>query len=449
MSEMTPREIVQELDKHIIGQADAKRAVAIALRNRWRRMQVGNEALKAEITPKNILMIGPTGVGKTEIARRLARLAHAPFIKVEATKFTEVGYVGREVDSIIRDLADMAVKMTRVEEMEKVRTRAEDAAEDRILDILIPPAREMGFTVGAEGQKTGTDEGAARQRFRKKLREGELNEQEIEVELSAPTLGVEIITPPGMEEMTSQLQGLFQNMGGRRARPRKVKIREARKLLAEEEASRLVNEEDIKSRALQRIEQHGIVFIDEIDKIVGRSETHGPDVSREGVQRDLLPLVEGCTVSTKYGMVKTDHILFIASGAFHLSRPSDLIPELQGRLPIRVELDPLKAEDFVRILTEPDASLTEQYTALLATEGHDLEYTPDGVHRIAEVAWQVNERTENIGARRLHTVMERLLETISFEAAERRGEKTVIDAAYVDRHLGSLVGNEDLARYIL
>ena len=449
MSEMTPREIVQELDKHIIGQADAKRAVAIALRNRWRRMQVGNEALKAEITPKNILMIGPTGVGKTEIARRLARLAHAPFIKVEATKFTEVGYVGREVDSIIRDLADMAVKMTRIEEMEKVRTRAEDAAEDRILDILIPPAREMGFAVGGEGQKTAPDEGAARQRFRKKLREGGLDDQEIEVELSAPAMGVEIITPPGMEEMTSQLQGLFQNLGGRRARPRKVRIREARKLLAEEEASRLVNEEDIKSRALERIEQHGIVFIDEIDKIVGRSETHGPDVSREGVQRDLLPLVEGCTVSTKYGMVKTDHILFIASGAFHLSRPSDLIPELQGRLPIRVELDPLKAEDFVRILTEPDASLTEQYTALLATEGHGLEYTPDGVHRIAEVAWQVNERTENIGARRLHTVMERLLETISFEAADRSGEKTVIDAAYVDRHLGSLVGNEDLARYIL
>jgi ATP-dependent HslUV protease ATP-binding subunit HslU len=449
MSEMTPREIVQELDKHIIGQADAKRAVAIALRNRWRRMQVGNEALKAEITPKNILMIGPTGVGKTEIARRLARLAQAPFIKVEATKFTEVGYVGREVDSIIRDLADMAVKMTRVEEMEKVRARAEDAAEDRILDILIPPAREMGFAVGAEGQKPAPDEGAARQRFRKKLREGGLDDQEIEVELSAPAMGVEIITPPGMEEMTSQLQGLFQNMGGRRARPRKVRIREARKLLAEEEASRLVNEDDIKSRALERIEQHGIVFIDEIDKIVGRSETHGPDVSREGVQRDLLPLVEGCTVSTKYGMVKTDHILFIASGAFHLSRPSDLIPELQGRLPIRVELDPLKAEDFVRILTEPDASLTEQYTALLATEGHGLEYTSDGVHRIAEVAWQVNERTENIGARRLHTVMERLLETISFEAAERRGEKTVIDAAYVDRHLGSLVGNEDLARYIL
>ncbi len=446
MSEMTPREIVQELDKHIVGQAAAKRAVAIALRNRWRRAQVADEALRAEITPKNILMIGPTGVGKTEIARRLARLANAPFIKVEATKFTEVGYVGREVDSIIRDLMDMAVKMTRVEEMAKVRTRAEDAAEDRILDILVPPAREVGFAVGDTSRPS---DGAARQMFRKKLREGSMDDQEIEVELSAPAMGVEIITPPGMEEMTSQLQGLFQNMGGRRSRPRKVKIREARKLLTEEEASKLINEEDIKSRALQRVEQHGIVFIDEIDKIVGRSETRGPDVSREGVQRDLLPLVEGCTVSTKYGMVRTDHILFIASGAFHFSRPSDLIPEMQGRLPIRVELDPLNADDFERILTEPDASLTEQYSALLATEGHTLEYTPDGVRRIAEVAWQVNERTENIGARRLHTVMERLLETVSFEAADRGHEKTVVDAAYVDQHLGSLVGNEDLARYIL
>jgi ATP-dependent HslUV protease ATP-binding subunit HslU len=446
MSEMTPREIVQELDKHIIGQAAAKRAVAIALRNRWRRAQVADETLRAEITPKNILMIGPTGVGKTEIARRLARLARAPFIKVEATKFTEVGYVGRDVDSIIRDLADMAVKMTRVEEMEKVRPRAEDAAEDRILDILVPPAREMGFAVGDESRPA---DGAARQMFRKKLREGQLDEQEIEVELSTPSMGVEIIAPPGMEEMTSQLQGLFQNMGGRRARPRKLKIREARKLLTEEEAARLINEEDTKSRALQRVEQNGIVFLDEIDKIAGRSETRGPDVSREGVQRDLLPLVEGCTVSTKYGMVRTDHILFIASGAFHLSKPSDLVPELQGRLPIRVELDPLTAGDFVRILTEPDASLTEQYSALLATEGHALEFTPDGVHRIAEVAWQVNERTENIGARRLHTVMERLLETVSFEAADRGHEKTVVDSAYVDRHLGGLVGNEDLTRYIL
>jgi ATP-dependent HslUV protease ATP-binding subunit HslU len=446
MSEMTPREIVQELDKHIIGQAAAKRAVAIALRNRWRRAQVKDETLRTEITPKNILMIGPTGVGKTEIARRLARLANAPFIKVEATKFTEVGYVGRDVDSIIRDLMDMAVKMTRVEEMAKVRARAEDAAEDRILDILVPPAREMGFAVGETARPA---DGAARQMFRKKLREGLLDDQEIEVELSAPAMGVEIITPPGMEEMTSQLQSLFQNMGGRRARPRKVKIREAKKLLVEEEAGRLVNEDDIKSGALARVEQHGIVFIDELDKIVGRNEGRGPDVSREGVQRDLLPLVEGCTVSTKYGMVKTDHILFIASGAFHLSKPSDLIPEMQGRLPIRVELDPLTAEDFVRILTEPDASLTEQYSALLATEGHALEYLPDGVRRIAEVAWQVNERTENIGARRLHTVMERLLETVSFEAADRGHEKTVVDAAYVDRHLGSLIGNEDLTRYIL
>ena len=444
--QLTPEEIVSELDKYIIGQDAAKRAVAIALRNRWRRMQVTDDSLRAEITPKNILMIGPTGVGKTEIARRLARLAHAPFIKVEATKFTEVGYVGRDVDSIVRDLTDMAFKMTRIEEMEKVRTRAEDAAEDRILDILVPPAREMGFAVGETSRPA---EGAARQMFRKKLREGSMDDQEIEIELSTPAIGVEIITPPGMEEMTSQLQGLFQNLGGRRARPRKVKIREARKLLAEEEAARLVNDEDIKSRALQRVEQHGIVFIDEIDKIVGRPDARGPDVSREGVQRDLLPLVEGCAVSTKYGTVKTDHVLFIASGAFHLSKPSDLIPELQGRLPIRVELDALTAEDFVRILTEPDASLTEQYAALLATERHELGFTPDGVRRIAEVAWQVNERTENIGARRLHTVMERLLETVSFEAADRGGEKTVVDAAYVDRNLGSLVGNEDLTRYIL
>jgi len=446
MSEMTPREIVQELDKHIIGQTAAKRAVAIALRNRWRRAQVADEILRSEITPKNILMIGPTGVGKTEIARRLAKLAHAPFIKVEATKFTEVGYVGRDVDSIIRDLVDMAVKMTRVEEMTKVRTRAEDAAEERILNILVPPAREVGFAVGAESRPS---DGAARQMFRKKLREGAMDDREIEIELTSPAIGVEIFAPPGMEEMTSQLQGLFQNMGGRRARSRTVPIREARKLLTEEEAGRLINEEDIKSRSLQRVEQHGIVFIDELDKIAGRTETRGPDVSREGVQRDLLPLVEGCTVTTKYGMVKTDHILFIASGAFHMSRPSDLIPELQGRLPIRVELEPLTAEDFVRILTETDASLTEQYIALLATEGHVLEYTPDGVRRIAEVAWQVNERTENIGARRLHTVMERLLETISFEAADRGKEKTVIDTTYVDHHLSKLIDNEDLARYIL
>jgi len=420
--------------------------VAIALRNRWRRMQVPDESLRAEITPKNILMIGPTGVGKTEIARRLARLANAPFIKIEATKFTEVGYVGRDVDSIVRDLMDMAVKMTRLEEMARVRARAEDAAEDRILDILVPPAREMGFAVGAEGRPADS---AARQVFRKKLREDSLDEQEIEVELSGPALGVEIFAPPGMEEMTSQLQGLFQNLGGRRAHPRKVKIREARKLLVEEEAARLINEEDTKAKALERVEQHGIVFVDEIDKIVGRSETHGPDVSREGVQRDLLPLVEGCTVSTKYGMVKTDHILFIASGAFHLARPSDLIPELQGRLPIRVELDALTADDFVRILTDTEASLTEQYAALMATEGLTLQFAPEGVRRIAEVAFQVNERTENIGARRLHTVMERLLDTVSFEAADRGGEKIMIDAAYVDRHLGSLVADEDLARYIL
>jgi ATP-dependent HslUV protease ATP-binding subunit HslU len=447
MSEMTPREIVQELDKHIIGQAAAKRAVAIALRNRWRRMQVADESLRNEITPKNILMIGPTGVGKTEIARRLARLADAPFVKVEATKFTEVGYVGRDVDSIIRDLVDSAVKMTRVKEMEKVRAQAESAAEERVLDILLPPAREVGFAVGAESRSS--DDGAARQRFRKKLREGSLDEQEIDVELSAPAMGVEIFAPPGMEEMTSQLQGMFQNLGGRRTRPRKVKIKDAMKLLTEEEAARLVNDDDIKARAVQRVEQNGIVFIDEIDKIAGRSETHGPDVSREGVQRDLLPLVEGCTVFTKYGMVRTDHILFIASGAFHMSRPSDLIPELQGRLPIRVELSALNAEDFVRILTEPDAALTQQYAALLATEGLTLEFAADGVRRVAEVAFEVNERTENIGARRLHTVMERLLETVSFEASDRGGGTVTIDAAYVDRHLANLASNEDLTRYIL
>ena len=449
MSEMTPREIVQELDKHIIGQAAAKRAVAIALRNRWRRMQVADEGLRNEITPKNILMIGPTGVGKTEIARRLARLADAPFIKVEATKFTEVGYVGRDVDSIVRDLADVAVKMTRTREMEKVRARAENAAEDRVLDILLPPAREVGFGAPSAEGRAGADGGPARQRFRKKLREGELDEQEIEVELSQPAMGVEIFAPPGMEEMTSQLQSMFQNLGGRRPRPRRVKVREAMKLLTEEEAARLVNDDDVKARALQRVEQNGIVFLDEIDKIAGRSEARGPDVSREGVQRDLLPLVEGSTVSTKYGAVRTDHILFIASGAFHMSKPSDLIPELQGRLPIRVELGALNAEDFVRILTEPDAALTEQYGALLGTEGLKLAFSDDGVRRIAEVAFEVNERTENIGARRLHTVMERLLETVSFEAADRGGETLVVDAAYVDRHLASLARDEDLSRYIL
>jgi ATP-dependent HslUV protease ATP-binding subunit HslU len=447
MSEMTPREIVQELDKHIVGQNDAKRAVAIALRNRWRRMQVSDEALRAEITPKNILMIGPTGVGKTEIARRLARLANAPFVKVEATKFTEVGYVGRDVDSIVRDLVDAAVKMTRMQEMEKVRTRAEDAAEEKILDILVPPPREMAYAIGAEHKPA--EGSAARQMFRKKLREGSIDEQEIEIEVSSPALGVEIVAPPGMEEMTSQLQSLFQNMGTRRTKPRKVKIREARKLLTDEQATKMLNEDEIKTLAVTRVEQHGIVFIDEIDKIVGRSEGRGPDVSREGVQRDLLPLIEGSTVSTKFGMVKTDHILFIASGAFHLAKPSDLIPELQGRLPIRVELQALTVDDFVRILTDTDASLTEQYAALLATEGHRLEFTAEGVRRIAEVAWQVNEHTENIGARRLHTVMERLLETVSFEAADKGGERTVVDATYVDHHLAALAGNEDLSRYIL
>ncbi len=449
MSEMTPREIVQELDKHIVGQTNAKRAVAIALRNRWRRSQVPDEELRNEITPKNILMIGPTGVGKTEIARRLARLAKAPFIKVEVTKFTEVGYVGREVDSIVRDLVDSAVKMTRIEEMQKVQQRAEDQAEDRILDILLPPARDTGIAVSAEAASRSADEGTARQRFRKKLREGDLDEKEIEIEISSPSMGVEIIAPPGMEEMTGQLQGLFQNMGGQRTSKRKLRIREAIKLLIEEEAGHLINDEDIKVMAVERVEQSGIVFLDEIDKITSRSEGHGPDVSREGVQRDLLPLVEGSTVSTKYGMVKTDHILFIASGAFHLSKPSDLIPELQGRLPIRVELSALRVDDFVRILTEPDDSLTEQYAALMASEGLTLKFSEDGVRRVAEVAWQVNETTENIGARRLHTVMERLLETISYEAADRSGETIEVDAAYVNDNLGELIQNEDLTRYIL
>ncbi|MFU8838548.1 MAG: ATP-dependent protease ATPase subunit HslU [Thiohalomonadaceae bacterium] len=450
MSQMTPREIVQELDKHIIGQANAKRAVAIALRNRWRRSLV-DAGLRNEITPKNILMIGPTGVGKTEIARRLAKLAQAPFIKVEATKFTEVGYVGRDVESIIRDLVDIAIKMLRETEMQKVQHRAFEAAEDRILDILLPPARSgSGFGFGDEPAPAPSEaESNTRQKFRKKLREGDLDDKEIEIELRAAPMGVEIMAPPGMEEMTNQLQGLFQNLGGQRTKKRKLRIKEALKQLIDEEAARLVNEEEIKAQALERVEQHGIVFLDEMDKITGRSDAKGADVSREGVQRDLLPLVEGSTVTTKYGMVKTDHILFIASGAFHLSKPSDLIPELQGRLPIRVELDALGVEEFKRILTEPDASLTEQYKALLATEGVQLSFADSGIVRLAEIAWQVNERTENIGARRLHTVMERLLESISFEASDKAGEALLIDAAYVDSQLDSLAQDEDLSRYIL
>ena len=441
---MTPREIVQELDKHIVGQAAAKRAVAIALRNRWRRMQVV-ESLRSEITPKNILMIGPTGVGKTEIARRLARLARAPFIKVEATKFTEVGYVGREVDSIIKDLMDVAVKMTREIEMEKVRHRAMDAAEERVLDALLPRPRSMGFNAEPE-QPRDQD---TRQKFRKMLREGQLDDREIEIEVRALPVGVEIMAPAGMEDLTQQLQGMFSNLGGSRTKMRKVKVREASKLLTDEEAAKMINEEELKAQALQNAEQNGIVFIDEIDKIARRQETQGADVSREGVQRDLLPLVEGSTVSTKHGMVKTDHILFIASGAFHMSKPSDLIPELQGRFPIRVELQALKVEDFIRILTEPDASLCTQYKALLQTEGVNLDFAESGVRRLAEVAFQVNERTENIGARRLHTVLERLLETLSFEAPDRNGATVIVDGAYVDKYLGELVKDEDLTRYIL
>jgi ATP-dependent HslUV protease ATP-binding subunit HslU len=443
---MTPREIVQELDKHIVGQDNAKRAVAIALRNRWRRVQVP-EPLRSEITPKNILMIGATGVGKTEIARRLARLARAPFIKVEATKFTEVGYVGREVDSIVRDLMDVSIKMTREAEMAKVRHRAEDAAEERVLDALLPPPRRgVGFAAEKHPPPESSD---TRQKFRKKLREGDLDEREIEVETQAMPAGVEIMAPPGMEEMTSQLQSMFQNLGQGRRTTRKLKVREALKILTEEEAARLLDDEEVKARALEAVEQHGIVFIDELDKVAKRSESMGADVSREGVQRDLLPLVEGCTVNTKYGMVRTDHILFIASGAFHVAKPSDLIPELQGRFPIRVELDSLKAPDFVRILTEPDASLTRQYRALLDTEGVELEFTDEGVERIADVAFRVNENTENIGARRLHTVMERLLEVISYEAADRSGYRLSVTAEYVDEHLGELVQDEDLSRYIL
>lgn len=442
MSEMTPREIVHELDRHIIGQQDAKRAVSIALRNRWRRMQLQPE-LRQEVTPKNILMIGPTGVGKTEIARRLAKLANAPFIKVEATKFTEVGYVGKEVESIIRDLADISVKMTKEQETEKVKYRAEEAAEERILDALLPPPENVW------GEKEEADNKGTRQAFRKKLREGKLDDKEIEIDVAQPQVGVEIMAPPGMEEMTNQLQGMFQNISGSQKKKKKLKIKDAFKLLVEEEAGRLVNQEELKEKALFNAEQHGIVFIDEIDKICKREGTGSADVSREGVQRDLLPLVEGSTVSTKHGMIKTDHILFVASGAFQMSKPSDLIPELQGRLPIRVELTALNVDDFVRILTEPNASLTEQYIALLATEGVSVSFTEEGIRRIAEAAWQVNERTENIGARRLHTVMERLMEDISFDASEKQGEKILVNETYVNDHLERLVDNEDLSRFIL
>jgi len=445
MTALTPEEIVEQLDKHIVGQHPAKRAVAIALRNRWRRSQVEPD-FRDEITPKNILMIGPTGVGKTEIARRLAKLSNAPFIKVEATKFTEVGYVGRDVESIVRDLVDVAITLTRDAAVAEVQKQAEDVAEERVLDALLPPARGAEPADDDDEQDGGS---ATRQRFRKMLREGELDDKEIEIELSAPSIGVEIMAPPGMEEMTNQLQGMFQNMGGGRSQKRKVKVNDALRLFTEEEAGNLVNDDDIKAEALDTVEQNGIVFIDEIDKVARRSDYGGPDVSREGVQRDLLPLVEGCTVSTKHGSVKTDHILFIASGAFHIAKPADLIPELQGRLPIRVELNALGVADFVRILREPYACLTEQYAALMAVEGVKLSFADDGIARIAEIAWEVNESSENIGARRLHTVMERLLESLSFTAANREGLEVAIDAAYVDHHLGELLGDQDLARYIL
>jgi ATP-dependent HslUV protease ATP-binding subunit HslU len=444
MSSMTPQEIVHELDKHIIGQDRAKRAVAIALRNRWRRQQVA-EPLRQEITPKNILMIGPTGVGKTEIARRLARLADAPFIKIEATKFTEVGYVGRDVDTIVRDLVEISIKQAREGAMRQVRARAEDAAEERILDALLPSARSIGFAERAEG----AEDSATRQRFRKKLREGSLDDKEIEIEVAASQAQMEILAPPGMEELTQQIQGMFQNLGGGRKKLRKLKVREAMRLLVEEEAGRLVNDEDLKTRALANVEQNGIVFLDEIDKIASRSELAGADVSRQGVQRDLLPLVEGTTISTRHGMVKTDHVLFIASGAFHLAKPSDLIPELQGRFPIRVELDSLTAADFERILTATDACLVKQYEALLETEGVKLAFTPDGIKRLAETAFAVNERTENIGARRLYTVMEKLLEDVSFAAGRGGAQGVTIDAAYVDARLKDLAASEDLARYVL
>jgi ATP-dependent HslUV protease ATP-binding subunit HslU len=442
---LRPRQIVGELDKHIVGQDSAKRAVSIALRNRWRRMQV-DERLRPEITPKNILMIGPTGCGKTEIARRLARLANAPFVKVEATKFTEVGYVGRDVDSIVKELVDVAVKITREAEIARVRDRAADAAEERILDALLPKPKLMGFSTD---EPVAPRDAETRQKFRKMLREGTLDEREIEIELRGMGPGMEILAPPGMEEMQQQLQTMFQNLGAAKSRSKKMKVRDAAKILVDEEAAKMLNEEELRAKAVRNAEQNGIVFIDEIDKVCRRQDTYGADVSREGVQRDLLPLVEGCTVNTKYGPIKTDHVLFIASGAFHVSKPSDLIPELQGRFPIRVELEPLKVDDFVRILTEPDASLTTQYAALLRTEGVEVEFTPEGVRRLAEIAAHVNERTENIGARRLHTVMERLLESLSFDASDRAGSTICIDAAYVDSHLAKLAQDEDLSRFIL